>query len=158
MNPHELVKFDDDFDLTPSIDRVVESYKSWLEVKSPSHLQGFAGRLREQPEAARAEAVTFAILRQRGLRPRVGEVIGKGGVDFLCEPDRKPPVAVEVTSSTCMRRWLRRGAPFRLQRRCSSRRPRSRRNDALLRSTGQGSDYMTLVAALVTGGLFRVTS
>lgn len=66
-------------------------------MKAPEHQKEFAKRLDAQPEAARAEAVTFSWLRQQDLRPRPGEVIGQGGVDFLCTPDRKPAFAVEVT-------------------------------------------------------------
>jgi hypothetical protein len=87
-----------DGDLTPSIDRVVETYMEWLDVKAPDQVVAFIDRLSDVPEAARAEAVTFNMLRQRGLRPRPGEVLGIGGVDFLCEPERKDHIVVEVTT------------------------------------------------------------
>ena len=78
-----------------SVDAVVESYRSWLEVKAPEHLKAFKQRLDVDPEAARAEAVTFNVLRVAGVRPTPGEVIGKGGSDFICN---KPEMVVEVTS------------------------------------------------------------
>jgi hypothetical protein len=94
MSPIEIVEND----WTPSIDGVVDSYKAWLAVKSPEHLRAFVERMKAEPQAARAEAVTFGVLRQQSLRPRPAEIVGKGGVDFLCEPEKKPPLAVEVTT------------------------------------------------------------
>lgn len=77
---------------------LVESYLRWLEVKAPEHRQAFKARLSEDPEAAHAEAVTFGILRTADMRPKIGEIVGKGGVDFIAEPRDRPPFAVEVTT------------------------------------------------------------
>jgi hypothetical protein len=80
------------------LDQLVASYLTWLEVKAPEHLKSFKTRLNEDPEAAHAEAVTFGVLRTAGMRPKIGEVVGKGGVDFIAEPSDRPPFAVEVTT------------------------------------------------------------
>jgi hypothetical protein len=81
-----------------ALDNLVASYLTWLEVKAPEHLKSFKARLNEDPEAAHAEAVTFGVLRTTGKRPRIGEVVGQGGVDFIAEPNDRPPFAVEVTA------------------------------------------------------------
>jgi hypothetical protein len=54
-----------DLEFMVPIERIVESYLTWLEVKSPGHHVEFAARLRADPEAARAEAISFAFLRQQ---------------------------------------------------------------------------------------------
>lgn len=81
-----------------SIEGVVSSYRDWLEVKASDQLRPFVQRLRDDPEAAHAEAVTFSVLRCARLNPRICEVIGTGGVDFVCEPLDRPAFVVEVTS------------------------------------------------------------
>jgi hypothetical protein len=91
-----IVTIDDD--LTPSIERVVSTYLDWLSVKAPDQVEAFKQRLAAEPQAARSEAVMFNILRQNRLNPRPAEIVGQGGVDFICEPTRKQPVVVEVTT------------------------------------------------------------
>jgi len=81
-----------------NLDGLVKSYALWLEVKAPEHLSAFRQRLNSDPEAARAEGVVFGLLRGAALNPGMGEVIGKGGVDFICEPRNHSKFAVEVTS------------------------------------------------------------
>jgi len=42
---------------------IIESYKCFLEVKYPTHYKSYCTRLKNKPESAKAEAVTFSILR-----------------------------------------------------------------------------------------------
>jgi hypothetical protein len=79
-----------------SLDNLVTSYQQWLEVKAPPYFKTFARRLRDDREAARAEAVTFSILRNAGLNPKPYD--DKGGPDFLCEPENAPRLVAEVTA------------------------------------------------------------
>jgi hypothetical protein len=80
-----------------SLDGVVKAYITWLEVKAPDHLKAFVKRLHDDPEAAHAEAVTFNMLRMAHKNPEPGEILGKGGVDFICKPSKESAFAVEVT-------------------------------------------------------------
>ena len=79
-------------------DEVVNSYRQWLAVKSPSHLKPFGQRMRHDAEAAQAEAVVFSILHAKRKNPRPAEVIGTGGVDFHCRPEGEAEFVVEVTA------------------------------------------------------------
>ncbi len=82
----------------PDLNTLVQSYVEWLEIKAPDHRAMFLRRLKDDPEAAHAEAVTFRLLRTTGFSPSPGEIIGTGGVDFQCRPERRNPIAVEVTA------------------------------------------------------------
>ena len=46
-----------------SVEGIVKAYSVWLEVKATGHLKAFKGRLAKDPLAARAEALTFNLLR-----------------------------------------------------------------------------------------------
>jgi len=81
-----------------SIDGVVKSYIRWLDVRAPDHRLAFVQRLRNDPEAAHAEAVTFSVLRVKHKNPEPAEVVGTGGVDFLCHPRKRTAFVVEVTA------------------------------------------------------------
>ena len=81
-----------------SVDGIVDSYSTWLEVKAPAHLKSFRDRLNIDPLAARAEALTFNFLRMTRKNPEPGEILGKGGADFICRPTTKPEFVVEVTT------------------------------------------------------------
>lgn len=81
-----------------ALEVIVQSYVDWMEIKAPENRKAFLKRLEESPEAARAEAATFAVLRMAGLRPTIGEDTGKGGVDFYCQSSKGTELAVEVTS------------------------------------------------------------
>ena len=78
-----------------SIDGVIESYRDWLQVKSPAHLPKFRKRLSSDREGAQAEAVTFALLRVKRMNPIPLEDVGTGGVDFKCAPNSSPEFVVE---------------------------------------------------------------
>lgn len=67
-----------------SIAEVLDSYKVYLKVKYPSHLKTFLQRKKNNIEGAKFEAAMFSMARHYNLNPKIGEVIGKGGVDFIC--------------------------------------------------------------------------
>jgi hypothetical protein len=76
---------------------IVESYKDFLAVKYPAHYGPFCNSLRNNPESARAEAVTFSLLRPIVEEITIAEDVVEGGADFLCSNvDAK--FIVEVTS------------------------------------------------------------
>ena len=79
-----------------STSEVIESYKVYIEVKYPSHLQSFCTRLKNSPEGAKAEAIMFSVLRANFDNVKLGEDISTGGVDFLCDIDGSE-FLVEVT-------------------------------------------------------------
>jgi len=59
-NPSELSLPDPE---TWSVKGVVAAYNGWLEVKAPDNRKAFLRRLKDDPEAGHAEAVTFNLLR-----------------------------------------------------------------------------------------------
>lgn len=79
-----------------STSEVIESYKIYLEVKYPSHLQNFCNRLKNSSEGAKAEAIMFSVLRSNCDSVELGEDISTGGVDFLCDIEGST-FLVEVT-------------------------------------------------------------
>jgi hypothetical protein len=84
-----------------SIEQVVDWHAQYLEKTfgNPSgELKLFVDRLNNDPEAARAEAVIFAWLRQIGKNPKINEKAGTGGMDFRCQPAIGGEFLVEVTS------------------------------------------------------------
>jgi hypothetical protein len=83
--------------LTSVISNVIESYKTFLMVKYPSHHTLFCNRLCNKPESAKAEAVLFSLLRTAVDDVAVAEDVVTGGADFLCSKDDAKFI-VEVTS------------------------------------------------------------
>ena len=79
-----------------SITEVIESYKVFLEVKYPKHYQSYRTRLKNKPESAKAEAVTFSILRSNFNDVNLAEDISTGGADFFCSSNDVEFI-VEVT-------------------------------------------------------------
>lgn len=82
--------------LGSSVDEVVKSYKTYLEVKYPNHLQELKKREKSNPDGVRFEAAIFSMARSYNCQPSIGEVIGEGGVDFLCK-DNNHNFILEVT-------------------------------------------------------------
>lgn len=80
----------------PSTTEIIESYKLFLEVKYPDHFKNYCRRLKDHPESAKAEAVTFSILRSNFESVQVAEDISTGGADFLCKTNDVAFIA-EVT-------------------------------------------------------------
>jgi hypothetical protein len=76
---------------------VIDSYKVFLEIKYRTHYQIYCRRLKENIEAAKAEAVMFSLLRNTIDQITLAEDVGTGGVDFLCVSDQNRFI-VEVTS------------------------------------------------------------
>lgn len=70
--------------LGASIDETLKSYKTYLEIKYPSHLKEIEKREKSNPDGVRFEAAMFSMARGYDLNPEIGEVIGREGVDFLC--------------------------------------------------------------------------
>ncbi len=89
----------------PVVSKIVESYKNFLMVKYPAHLGPFCKRLRNNRESARAEAVTFSLLRPIVEEINIAEDVVEGGVDFLCS-NTDVKFIVEVTSLRAMRSQL----------------------------------------------------
>lgn len=81
-----------------SITQIIESYKLFLEVKYPNHFQSYCRRLKNKPESAKAEAITFSILRSIFNSVLVAEDISTGGADFLCKMDG----AEFISEVTCL--------------------------------------------------------
>ncbi len=79
-----------------SIAEIIESYKYFLEVKYPHHYKSYCTRLKNKPESAKAEAVTFSILRSNFDDVKLAEDISTGGADFFCSSNDVKFI-VEVT-------------------------------------------------------------
>ena len=56
----------------------IESYKTFLSVKYPSHCKLFCNRLDSKPEGARAEAAVFSWLRTQFQDVTIGEDLVAG--------------------------------------------------------------------------------
>ena len=67
-----------------STSEIIVSYKTFLEVKYPSHFVRFCIHLEDNPESAKAEAVVFSLMRSIFHDVKIGEDISTGGADFLC--------------------------------------------------------------------------
>ena len=77
-------------------DDVIDSYKEFLEIKYPTHFNKYSKLLNDNPEAGKAEAIMFSLLRNTVDQVFLGEDVSIGGVDFLCISDQIQFV-VEVT-------------------------------------------------------------
>jgi hypothetical protein len=75
---------------------IIESYKCFLEVKYLTHYKSYCTRLKNKPESAKAEAVTFSILRSNFDEVKLAEDISTGGPDFFCSSN-DVKFLVEVT-------------------------------------------------------------
>lgn len=64
--------------LMVSTAEIIESYKCFLEVKYPTHYKSYNTRLKNKPESAKAEAVTFSILRSNFNDVKLAEDIRTG--------------------------------------------------------------------------------
>ncbi|MDD4893978.1 MAG: hypothetical protein PHW54_01520 [Candidatus Omnitrophica bacterium] len=79
-----------------SIDEVLESYKTYLNVKYPGHLEALEQREKSNLDGVRFEAAIFSVARSYNLNPQIAEIIGEGGVDFLCSSNQDK-FLIEVT-------------------------------------------------------------
>ena len=66
---------------------VVESYKNFLELKYPTHYKKYCDLFNSNAESAKAEAVTFSLLRSIPYDIKIAEDINTGGADFLCKSE-----------------------------------------------------------------------
>jgi hypothetical protein len=80
------------------VEDVVTAYSLFLEVHHPDHHKRFEVLLKNDPDAAGAEAVVFSWLRLQGHWPKIAESLETGGMDYLCEPEFDEPYLIEVTS------------------------------------------------------------
>jgi hypothetical protein len=96
------------------VEDVVEAYSLFLQIRYPDHHKHFEARLKNDPDAARAEAVVFSWLRLQGHRPQIAESPAMGGMDYLCEPEFEEPFLVEVTALNRDAVELRSGWPDKL--------------------------------------------
>jgi len=78
------------------IDEVLKSYKTFLSVKYPPHLVELKKREVSNSDGVKLEAAMFSVARHYRLTPKISEIIGEGGVDFLCSSD-KYKFLLEVT-------------------------------------------------------------
>lgn len=86
-------------DWKPSnVEGLVNAYQDFLLVRYPKHLKKFENLLADDPEAAKAEAVVFSIVRSMQLNPELTDKPGIGGTDFLCRPEHRDPFVLEVTT------------------------------------------------------------
>lgn len=83
--------------MNSSLDSIVKSYSTFLEVKYPDNFRAFNTRLNSDPESARAEAFVFSMLRDQFHSAIVNEDPSIGGFDFLCSYGELE-IAVEVKS------------------------------------------------------------
>lgn len=82
-----------------STSEIIESYKTFLEVKYPSHFQRFCIRSEEDLESTKAEAVVFSLMRSIFQELKIGEDISTGGADFICTSKN----AKFITEVTCLK-------------------------------------------------------
>jgi hypothetical protein len=80
-----------------TLTETVRAYEQWLEIKAPTHHNGFRQRHKSDPEASRAEAAIFTLLRELNLSPFPAEDPSSGGADFLCTTNSGTPIVVEVS-------------------------------------------------------------
>lgn len=80
------------------LDRVVEAHAQFLCNNYRQHHKKFQNLSRSDPEAAKAEAAIFALLKKLRLNPEPNDNPGTGGPDFICRPEDREPFVVEVTS------------------------------------------------------------
>jgi hypothetical protein len=76
---------------------VVDSYADLL-ARHPRLHRRFQKRRREKPESALAEAMTFSVLQQCGVKPEIADQLNIGGPDFRCTGIRGEQFMVEATS------------------------------------------------------------
>jgi hypothetical protein len=71
-------------------DEAMDLYAEHLRKEYPTHLTPFHQRRAQDREAALAEAMVFWMLKNMGLRPKMNEVVGTGGADFICSQNFGP--------------------------------------------------------------------
>jgi hypothetical protein len=71
-------------------DEAMDLYAEHLQKEYPTHLTPFHQRRAQDREAALAEAMVFWMLKNMGLRPKMNEVVGTGGADFICSQNFGP--------------------------------------------------------------------
>jgi len=77
---------------------VIDSYADLLARRHPRLYRQFQKRRLDNHESALAEAVTFSVLQQCGVKPEIADQLNKGGPDFRCTGIRDEQFVVEATS------------------------------------------------------------
>lgn len=70
----------------------MDLYAEHLKEAYPTHLAPFNQRRSQDREAALAEAMVFWMLKAFGVRPKINEVRGTGGADFICSANYGAPI------------------------------------------------------------------
>jgi hypothetical protein len=73
-------------------DEAIDLYAEHLKANYPNHVAPFNQRRMQDREAALAEAVVFWILKSFDARPKINEVVGAGGADFVCSAHFGSPI------------------------------------------------------------------
>jgi len=81
-----------------SLPEIVEKYKNYLLTKYPERHKTFSDLERSKLESARAEAVSFFVLRSQGFDVTIYEDPSTGGPDFSC----KAPYDTFIAEVTCL--------------------------------------------------------
>lgn len=71
-------------------DEAMDRYAEHLNNEYPTQFMPFNQRRAKDREAALAEAMVFWMLKNMGLRPKMNEVAGTGGADFICSQNFGP--------------------------------------------------------------------
>ena len=100
----------------PTTKEIVNSFGDYLAKWHPRNHREFLSRLKNNPEAAQAEAATFSLLTVLNLKPTVNETVNAGGLDFKCAPRTGEPFLVEVTSLNAEQAAKRTGIPNKAER------------------------------------------
>ncbi len=78
--------------LWATTDEAMDLYAEHLKANYPNHLAPFNQRRTQDREAALAEAIVFWMLKSFGVRPKINEVLGTGGADFVCSANFGSPI------------------------------------------------------------------
>jgi len=79
-----------------NVDDLIQDYAQYLEIIYSDHHKEFIQRLENERDAAASEAVVYSYLKAKGFEVKIGEIVGRGGVDFLCTSEQGN-LAVEVS-------------------------------------------------------------
>ena len=84
-----------------STSSVIDTFKTFIEVKYPSYYKRFCQHLKDNPQSATAEAVVFSLMRSIFENVIIGEDVSSGGADFHCTSGDKQ----FITEVTCQSGW-----------------------------------------------------
>jgi hypothetical protein len=73
-------------------EEAIDLYVEHLASNYPDQVAPFKQRRTQDREAALAEAIVFWTLKSFGVRPKINEVAGTGGADFVCSANLGSPI------------------------------------------------------------------